>query len=509
MADIYIDSNADSGGDGSILTPYNSLTEVNAWNSDRTGDTAYFKAGSVFNAQLGIIGSATNYSVKAYGDGDKPVFYAASVVSWTQEDALYYTAGTGKYNAIYNGEPLIWVATKGALVSNTAWFDSGNNRVYINIPENPNVADVQFANIQHAALLYDPSEVRDLVFKHGYTMALNVLLCTDNNHIISCDMMWGGSPVGTGRNNLRISGKTDAVEVIATNMKVKYCTTLGGDNNAMEIWNTTGAEFSHNLFYGSASNEFELWRNVSNSVFEKNQVFARGDRAFAGGNGTGSNHFARIFGYGLASITSGGNNGNTFKNNLLVGSSHSTAAFVVEGKNDVTKMYHNTIHGYGEDVADSAGTALVVNYSEGAGNDPTGIEFKNNLCVSTINLLSTPRFISNGIPDITALIDIDGNIYWNDADVGSNPRFRPDQTIGYVTNLATWNALSFVGTDVHANPELTSEYKIESGSAAEGIGVAGLVETDIDGYYRYGDQDAGCYQIRDIPQSTTRVNVDV
>lgn len=499
MADIYIDFDRLVSGTGaSADSPYSAAVGVPilaAWNADMGGDTCYI-TGSLYRGRISTGSSASNYRIKGYGD-DKPIIKASTTPAWTQEGDLWYCTATVEASVFFDGEYLLtgqYVSTKPEVVSGTAWFDSVNSRIYI--ADNPNSATlVEVATVENAVKLYVPKEVRDIHVFHGWDTAFQVFNLVDDCLITGIDAIYGGSPAtaGAGKNCIEVKG---AAGTPATNVRVKYCTAKGGQNNSFEIWTLNGAVFSDITTYGSFSNEFELWKEISNSTFERNRTFAENSSYR-----TRSTHFARLFGYGGVELTVGQNDGNTFRNNLAVGDIDSGAGIVIDGRNDNNLIYHNNIINYGTNVNDSSGApGLTLSYAGGAGEEPAGTEFKNNLVVS--NRVATPRFYSGtGVLNVT---QFDGNCWYN----SNGGRWYPDLTSTYVNNITLWNALSYVGTDVNADPELTSNYEIESGSAAEGIGVAGLCETDINGYYRYGDQDAGCYQIREMAQTTTRVEAE-
>ncbi len=75
MATFYIDPTANSGGDGSLSTPFNSWASV-TWTA---GNTYLQKAGTVYNGSVGRITISTTgtqaspITLSSYGDGPRPV----------------------------------------------------------------------------------------------------------------------------------------------------------------------------------------------------------------------------------------------------------------------------------------------------------------------------------------------------------------------------------------------------------------------------------------------------
>jgi len=72
-SDVYIDSNAAAGGDGSITTPHDALSDYD-WSTG--GDRVHLARGSVFNETIPYIvggSAALPTTIDAYGSGAKPI----------------------------------------------------------------------------------------------------------------------------------------------------------------------------------------------------------------------------------------------------------------------------------------------------------------------------------------------------------------------------------------------------------------------------------------------------
>lgn len=502
MSDIYIDPSAVVNGNGAIDTPYNSFTETNALlTGDQAGRWVYIKGGTTIRQRLSSVADASNYSIGAYGGGNKPVIKASTLPVWTYDstNGVWWTADTQpdayKSSVFLDGFPLLYVASIGAMTLNTAHFDYAANKRYIKVTDNPNASGVELSTILNAITVYRPKVIRDIEARHGNDTTVQIQGLLDDCLLESMDVFWGGSDIGTlGRNCYEVKGQTVPGHVLATNVRVRNCTAYGAQNNAFEIWNLDGAVFEKNTSHGQLSNMYELWLNIQNSVFEGNKQYTS-----AAHPQLNSGHFARLFGYGAVSTTIGQNNNNIFRNNLAVGCISSP--IVVEGKCTGNKFYHNTLIECGKNANDSSeASGLEIAYSEaGQLTPPTGTEFKNNIVYTT----KSARFMSGN----TTLncCEFDGNILYTPS--VAFPRWRPNTTDGTITALATWNAKTYVGTDQWVDAALNADYTLPITSPAIGTAIAGLASGDINGLRRTGTIDVGAEQYRDIPITTTSTPV--
>ena len=166
----YVDSNAASGGNGTIESPYDSLSDI----SSKSGSNVavLFKCGSVFRPSS--VGTGNVFTAKSgvfygsYGEGAKPVISGsaknyggtANQSSWTQvsemENVWQYNLGTTTADAgivVYNNGELIGSMTKtkadvenGAIgdfchkyqvVDNVQSSATNSNYIYVKSDENP------------------------------------------------------------------------------------------------------------------------------------------------------------------------------------------------------------------------------------------------------------------------------------------------------------------------------------------------------------------------------------
>lgn len=108
MANHYVDSAAEAGGDGTIETPWDTIADVNA-HTFAADDFIYFKCGSTFNAQLTIGQSGTDghpITYTSYSTGAKPIIDGQNTRNYCvySSGKNYYTVdGLQLQNAINNG----------------------------------------------------------------------------------------------------------------------------------------------------------------------------------------------------------------------------------------------------------------------------------------------------------------------------------------------------------------------------------------------------------------------
>ena len=79
--DYYVDSAADPGGDGTLATPYDSVSDLPSLTS---GDVVAIKSDSYWRERWAV---AAGVSVYRYGTGDKPCFDGADIITetWTND----------------------------------------------------------------------------------------------------------------------------------------------------------------------------------------------------------------------------------------------------------------------------------------------------------------------------------------------------------------------------------------------------------------------------------------
>ncbi len=80
----YISSSATSGGNGSILSPWNSFVPLNALlSTSNSVDTIFLKRGDIFRDQI-TVSLASNFVITSYGIGNESIISGADLVlNWT------------------------------------------------------------------------------------------------------------------------------------------------------------------------------------------------------------------------------------------------------------------------------------------------------------------------------------------------------------------------------------------------------------------------------------------
>ena len=87
----YVSSSATTNGSGTIFSPWNSFTPLNALLATSAPiDTIFLKSGDVFREQI-TIATASNFVITSYGAGNNPIISGAdSVLSWTPVASTQY-----------------------------------------------------------------------------------------------------------------------------------------------------------------------------------------------------------------------------------------------------------------------------------------------------------------------------------------------------------------------------------------------------------------------------------
>jgi len=137
MATYYVDSQASTGGDGSLATPYTSLSSLTLTN----GDVVKLKRNSVFRETLtSATLAANNLTFGDYGDGIKPIITGAELISnWVPIGGNIYSYSLGSNlggNISENGAPMKWKAwntniATTALIPGSFTFDYNTFTYYI------------------------------------------------------------------------------------------------------------------------------------------------------------------------------------------------------------------------------------------------------------------------------------------------------------------------------------------------------------------------------------------
>lgn len=592
MTDVYIDPSTSVNGIGTISSPYTGFAEVNAWTGDQGGAVIYIKGGTLSRNYLRMTATPapTNYSVMAYGyTGAKPVIKGSTIpTNWIKEGVLWYLSldpydlsliSIRQLNVFWNAWPMNYVASKGALVPGMLWFDSPNNRIYAYLDNttDANLAGLEVATTQMAVILQGGLLIaRDLHVMHSWDTAFQLLNLVDGTQLTSIDVEYGGSPTGYhGRNCFEISGTRSptgkAIDaVVATNIRVRSCTTKGAENNGMELWALDGAVFEDITSYGNFSNEFELWQKVQNCTFNRIRIYGD-NRNYR----TKANHIARFFSSAAASPESGLSSGNVFKNSIFVAPDPNlsipnmgvSSAVIVERSCDNNKFYNNTFINWGAaSTATFSGTIALGMYTTTASVTSSSTTTTVNASaltqaaaywnggqiffstgpnagtvatiassISGVLTISPALIATPGIGDAFRVYEqapLGTQFKGNIVATNRNERFVSCSngatmqcadniwfnTVGYATrfnfggtdnqSLAAWNT-AMSGNDIGSNPLLNADYTLQAGSPAINLAasLAGVVKDDLVSYARYENPDSGCYEKRIMSPVTTILHI--
>src|ERR1035441_10408275 len=118
-----------------MAEPWKTIAKVNSTKLTPGQSVAFARGGewreTLTPGQSGNAGSPIMFT--AYGSGAQPIIRADTpLTSWTTEGSIYWSSASGKPSQVwYNASRLSLVATKGALVTGSWWWDDSNLRVYI------------------------------------------------------------------------------------------------------------------------------------------------------------------------------------------------------------------------------------------------------------------------------------------------------------------------------------------------------------------------------------------
>lgn len=214
-ADYYISSSTgnDSTGDGSEGNPYKTFDHSGLDNAGAlsAGDNVYFKRGDTWTGNdteihINSGGSAGNpITLQAYGEGDNPVFIAASTTTWTRYGAtdIYYKSWTTEPKVIFEADRDDYLYFKsggvGAIVQGSHAYDFTNKIVYVwrHDGEDPGAAgnttyipDYNYQGVLTIANGRDYITVKHLTIKY----ARNDAFATRGDYTIfdTCRAEWAG-----------------------------------------------------------------------------------------------------------------------------------------------------------------------------------------------------------------------------------------------------------------------------------------------------------------------------
>jgi len=461
---VYIDSTAGGGGNGTIGTPYNSFTEVNALTGDQGGETFALKAGSVFREELAIgfsgFAGAYNYTITSYGDGEVPVIKCSddiTATSWTAAGSDWYITETTGHTAVWvDGVLMRAVSLIGSMGDDTSFYDSGTNRLYIRPASgDPNSATLveQQANRSAAAGATDRDKCLRIYQATAQTANTDVTV-EKINLVGGYDGLWvsnvrdnvviqdlrviecvtresGNNPSGSGAGDgMILYAKGSAAEVASLYPKGlvvrrNYC--YFNSHYGIEFWGFEGANIDSNSVVNNGAG-IEVWGYVKNSTIQRNIIknCVDTDELYTDNND----------GIFIATAAVGayfGNSDNiTIKNNVVVGADK-PAVRVLCGTHTLSGNYLE-----GGRSGSSNPYAL---FADALPNSTTTLRLNNNVFHTRVSssyitwAAGTPPSATEKVVTSTTS---DYNCYWDDDDAGNftNVRHQPEDSAVTSTTLA-------------------------------------------------------------------------
>jgi len=369
--DYYIDCNATSNGDGSQVSPFWNITNVNDAMSGT--DKAFFKAGSICRTPthgypLWQSGNSSHWNTwTSYGTGQAKIY--GSIISnssndWTNVSAnlwmykntfssstdsdevgqIYYNV-TGSIGVLHRNWSIAQITSggQGYYYSNT----SGNNSLYIYSTSNP---FTYYGNMELAM---------------GQTMFSNYV-------------SWGRDYINVSNLDLRF-GANHAIDISsAASNPANWC--YFANNTIAYIgghaWGSDGSP-------ARRGNGIQLWREIDNCLIMNNTLYEVWDAALTSqasdtasvGYGVGRNQsfignvvYNSVYGYEI------------FQNDLDEGG---LSNVTVDHNTFIDNGYTMTITQRDETVETVTGKCL----RTGSGKNITTFRFTNNICYEAVNYL--------------------------------------------------------------------------------------------------------------------------
>ena len=503
----YVDATlGDDADDGTIDNPWKTTAKVNA-STFNPCDCIYFKRGETFKGSLtgpilpGLTipssGSGDNpITFGAYGTGDKPKIHTLIIMegaTWTDLTGNLWTtslAGHDPPELYFNGTKGTKVGDAPNAANEWGWLADA---LYVYSVGNPGTTytepGIQIVyGIPVAINDKDYITVQDI--EVGYTNFFANVYSYTGSHHVTINRVDSIYSLGDG---IKITGDTN-------NTTISNCTVTGAILNgieALESSTTAGNEnyITGNTVYANGKDGIIVTGNyyiIQNNIVYENGIgldAVSGLRIFDNADGSGSWGENNIIRY------------NKVYDNL--GGDSDGHGIIIDHYCDNNKIYYNLVYGnygvgimvyksLGAEVYNNVAYGNVQNASatvkaEYAIWDDVGVQraaalVKNNIGYATsagsvaINLeadiLDNAITLTNNLWYIAS-----GNWYTYGVDSGST--------------LATWNALSYVGTDLNADPlfvsAATGDFTLQGNSPCVNAGVDLGDEYDTD--YLGKDQD--------------------
>jgi parallel beta-helix repeat protein len=483
--DIYLDESVASGGVGSQADPYSDFSEIN-WTTG--GDNSVFdyyagaeaasltinlKKGEVWRESfnLGGSGSATYpIIIQSYGSGDAPKISGSDIITgWTADGGCYKTA------AVITTEPLVVIYDGVKLTENDGAttgvganeWDWAGDIIYVNVGEDPDVGVAEAG--QRSFAIWGGGW-------HHITVD-GLTLYGTNKKMIQFDAEYNSKEI-TGvtikNNTLYFNGSESALAIF-----IDEADESGGSNiiEGNTIYDVTAGCIGVKDYGGSGSGSGTETYIQNNNVYNCGNagIFVRGNYQIIQENvihdagntvteqhslhiyslndveGSGDNNIIRynvIYNGILAPAVTKGGNGMEIDqwcdNNVIYGNviyNNDGTCITIYGANDTT-VYGNSCYGNVQSASLHTLTEILIKGTEA--DRATNVTFKNNIIHAT--------------ETNTWAIWVGPWTYDQGMDITNNQYFQGNSDEFYFWNtgegdvLATWNALSGVGTDRKGDP---------------------------------------------------------
>jgi parallel beta-helix repeat protein len=481
-ATYYVDAtNGHDHNDGlSQSSAWRTISKVNT-SSFNPGDTINFKKGDIWREQLTVPSSGTSghpITFGTYGAGNMPVISGANILSnWTDEGSSIYSATltTEPKQVFYDDTRL--TENDGAITSigKNEW-DWDANTLYINVDEDPSGERVEASQRDTAVAIGSSVSfitLNGLSFKHGNNIDLaNVLSEGTYIKIQDCESSFGyghGIAYATNARNNTLSGCNIHDNLKSGVLAYKVAGSLGNENYISE--NTVRKNSEMGIYI--IANWFIVEKNlVSNNG--NTSVLTSGIEIFNGDNdGYGEDNIVRwnVVTGQISGTDDGGGiyideetnrtyvYGNLCYNNDGPGFSVFDANYAY--------LYNNTSYDNCKNSSGELSTFTEYKFIATDDGDTIYLVAKNNIAQAT-KQNTYAVYVDPEVEGSTGL-DIRNNdwyaaatnwYYWNSG--GGN-------------DLATWNGLSGIGSDLSSDPLFinaeSNDFTIQAGSPCIDAGV--------------------------------------
>lgn len=483
MSTYYVAVSGSDGAAGSIGAPWQTISKVNG-SVFSSGDSVLLNCGDEWRDTLvppssGSAGLPITFG--SYGTGAAPIINGSTIVSsWTAEVIGAYTAykkasiSSEPTQVFQNNVRLTHAGSKTTMAIGSWWWES--NTLYIRATDNVDpVAKTIEASYGRSNGIYTTGKSYLTFSGLVVTKATyDGIQTNDGSHIIftRCESSWNAY-VG-----IIIIGASDAL--------IDSLSSHHNGSSGAGYYRGT-ASFGHeNIIQRSDiydNGEHGIGITDNYCIVQRNHIHENGSLTVSGGctgielySDDGSNGWAQhnIVRYNLiwGQVSSGtdgegiqADNGSGFTEiygNVACG--NDGPGFSLNRGSDV-KFYNNTSYGNNLNSSGELGSTGEFRFGGPTG---TNVICKNNIGHSTLS--SAQAIFIDASVAVASGLDISNNCWY--APNASN-FYSFNGTPG--NSLATWNALTGVGTDLNGNPQFTNtgagDFTLQSGSPCIDVGV--------------------------------------